>query len=80
MISLNFTYKYRILLIFIYFILIVGELWKFLTQLSKQYYPIYRMWTFSEAYVHICHPDDIEVIRKKIGYRQFLKYNILKNI
>ncbi|XP_006619840.1 cytochrome P450 4C1-like [Apis dorsata] len=53
-----------------------STLWKFLTQLNKQYYPIYRMWTFLEAYVHICHPDDIETIlgnikftKKGFGYK-----------
>ncbi|CAL1686784.1 unnamed protein product [Lasius platythorax] len=38
------------------------ELWQLQITLSKNYYPIFKMWSFTIAYVVICHPDDVQVI------------------
>lgn len=39
----------------------IGEIWTSLIKMGNDYYPIFRIWTFFETHIHICHPDDIEV-------------------
>ena len=40
---------------------ILEHLWLRFRKLSKDYYPIYKMWYVTSAMVMIQHPDDIKV-------------------
>lgn len=53
------------------FILFIGEIWTSLIKMGKDYYPIFKIWTFFEAHIHICHPDDIEVINFKLKLYEY---------
>lgn len=37
------------------------KIWEIYHKLSKEYYPILRIWVFFQAAVIIHHPDDMEV-------------------
>ncbi|KOX68726.1 hypothetical protein WN51_06963 [Melipona quadrifasciata] len=39
----------------------LSKFWSLLEQMNIQYYPIYKLWTFWNAYVQIQHPDDFEI-------------------
>ncbi|XP_061938628.1 cytochrome P450 4C1-like [Apis cerana] len=47
-----------------------SEIWTSLIKMGNDYYPIFRIWTFFETHIHICHPDDIETI---LGNTKFIK-------
>ncbi|KOC65199.1 Cytochrome P450 4C1 [Habropoda laboriosa] len=55
------------------------ELWTFLRSTSKQYYPIFRVWSFTFPFLNIRHPDDVETV---LGNTKFIQkseaYNLLK--
>ncbi|XP_034175885.2 cytochrome P450 4C1 [Osmia lignaria lignaria] len=38
------------------------DLWKIMRKMSNQYYPIYRLWSFTMPFLNIRHPNDIETI------------------
>ncbi|XP_031850007.2 cytochrome P450 4C1 [Nomia melanderi] len=52
------------------------ELWKTIRKMADQYYPIFRLWTFSMPFLNIRHPNDIETIlgnpksiQKSVAYK-----------
>lgn len=63
------------------------KLWKLLTTVTQQYYPITKIWIFFKPFVFICHPDDLKTILKSAkhieksfiydGLRPWLGTNIL---
>ncbi|XP_076756472.1 cytochrome P450 4C1-like [Xylocopa sonorina] len=59
------TYKFQIS---------VENVWKLIREMGKQYYPIYKVWSFTMPYLNINHPDDIETI---LGNPTFTQKSIL---
>ncbi|XP_017758948.1 PREDICTED: cytochrome P450 4C1-like [Eufriesea mexicana] len=39
-----------------------SDLWTLMRKMGTQYYPIYRLWSFTTAFLNIRHPDDIETL------------------
>ncbi|XP_053982828.1 uncharacterized protein LOC128878567 [Hylaeus volcanicus] len=61
------------------FIIIVSprELWKLMRRYAAEYYPIYRLWTFTMPYVNIFHPNDMETI---LGNSKSIQKSIVYNL
>lgn len=49
------------------FVIIVDDIWKLIRKMGTEFYPIYRIWSFTLAYVNIRHPDDMEVIKDTLN-------------
>ncbi|KZC13846.1 PREDICTED: cytochrome P450 4C1-like [Dufourea novaeangliae] len=39
-----------------------AELWNMVREMNRTYYPIFRLWGFTEPFLNIRHPDDLEKI------------------
>ncbi|XP_076756466.1 cytochrome P450 4C1-like [Xylocopa sonorina] len=39
-----------------------NDTWIFLRKLSREYFPIYQIWTFTSSMINIVHPDAIEAV------------------
>lgn len=39
-----------------------------MNKMSDQYYPTFKLWSFTAALVHIRHPNDLQVIKKNTRY------------
>ncbi|XP_032677792.1 cytochrome P450 4C1-like isoform X1 [Odontomachus brunneus] len=54
------------------------KIWLYLRAKAEKYYPIYKLWFFSEAFVSIRHPNDLEAILNNTKHiDKSLVYNIL---